>query len=112
MMTPAFARSEKHLNLSGSKTEGTQVGGLGILSHLVKFESGDEVKPTPQGVQAAAPADGATKSSAHAAHDGWPSLAEKEPALQGVGCVEPSAQKWPTEQGRQASFDIYPIRLL
>ena len=36
MMTPAFARSEKHLNLAGSKAEGTQV------SHLVK--SGDEVK--------------------------------------------------------------------
>ncbi len=104
MMTPAFARSEKHLNLAASKAEGVQV------SQLV--ESGDEVKPTPQGVQAAAPADGATKSSGHAAHDGWPSLAEKEPALQGVGSVEPSAQKWPTEQGRQASFDISPTRLL
>ena len=81
MMTPAFDRSEKHLNLAESKAEGVQV------AHLV--ESGNEVKPTPQGVQAAAPADGATKSSWHAAHDGWPSLAEKEPALQGVGCVEP-----------------------
>ncbi len=104
MMTPALDRSEKHLNLAGSKAEGAQV------SHLV--ESGDDVKPTPQGVQAAAPADGATKSSAHAAHDGWPSLAEKEPALQGVGRVEPSAQKWPTGQGRQLSFDVYPVTLL
>ena len=104
MMTPAFARSEKHLNLAGSKAEGAQV------SHLA--EPGDEVKPTPQGVQAAAPADGATKSSGHAAHDGWPSLAEKKPALQGIGCVEPSAQKWPTEQGRQASLESYPIPLL
>ena len=104
MMTPAFARSEKHLNLAGSKAEGTQV------SHLV--ESGDEVKPTPQGVQATAPADGATKSGGHAAHDGWPLLAEKEPALQGVGCVEPLAQKWPTEQGRQTYFDIDANTLL
>ena len=106
-MTPAFARSEKHLNLSGSKMEGTQGG---ILSQDV--ETGDEVKPTPQGVQAAAPADGATKSGGHAAHDGWPSLAEKEPALQGVGCVEPSAQKWPTEQGRQLSLDVSLVTLL
>ena len=106
-MTPAFSRSEKHLNLTGSKTEGTQGG---ILSQDV--ETGDEVKPTPQGVQAAAPADGATKSGGHAAHDGWPSLAEKEPALQGVGCVEPSAQKWPTEQGRQPSLDVSLITLL
>ncbi len=104
MMTPAFARSEKHLNLAGSKAEGTQV------SHLA--EPGDEVKPTPQGVQAAAPADGATKSSGHAGHDGWPSLAEKKPALQGVGSVEPSAQKWPTEQGRQLSSVKPPTRLL
>ena len=104
MMTPAFARSEKHLNLAGSKAEGAQV------SYLVK--SGDEVKPTPQGVQAAAPADGATKSGGHAAHDGWPSLAEKEPALQGVGCVEPSAQKWPTEQGRQLFSDVSLVSLL
>ena len=72
MMIKAWARSEKHLNLTGSKTEGTQGG---ILSQDV--ETGDEVKPTPQGVQAAAPADGATKSSGHAAHDGWPSLADK-----------------------------------
>ncbi len=85
MMTPAFARSEKHLNLAWSKAEGVQV------SQLV--ESGDEVKPAPQGVQAAAPADGATKSGGHAAHDSWPLLAEKEPSLQGVGSVEPSAQK-------------------
>ena len=107
MMTPAFDRSEKHLNFAGSKAEGAQV------SHLA--EPGDEVKPTPQGVQAAAPADGATKSSGHAGHDGWPSLAEKKPALQGVGSVEPSlssSQKWPTEQGRQASFDIDPTPLL
>ena len=104
MMTPALDRSEKHLNLAGSKAEGTQ------LSHLA--EPGDEVKPTPQGVQAAAPADGATKSGGHAAHDGWPSLAEKEPALQGVGCVEPSAQKWPTEQGRQPSFFVSLVTLL
>ncbi len=88
MMTPALDRSEKHLNLSGSKTEGTQGG---ILSHVVDF--GGEVKPEPQGVQEAAPADGATKSSGHASHDGWPWLAEKEPALQGVGSVEPSAQE-------------------
>jgi hypothetical protein len=80
------------------------------VSHLA--EPGDEVKPTPQGVQAAAPADGATKSGGHAAHDGWPSLAEKEPALQGVGCVEPSAQKWPTEQGRQLSLDVSLVTLL
>ena len=104
MMTPAFDRSEKHLNLAGSKAEGAQV------SHLA--EPGDEVKPTPQGVQAAAPADGATKSSAHAAHDGWPLLAEKEPALQGVGCVEPSAQKWPTEQGTQLLLDMRLVTLL
>ena len=104
MMTPAFSRSEKHLNLAGSKAEGTQV------SHLA--EPGDEVKPTPQGVQAAAPADGATKSGGHAAQDGWPSLAEKKPALQGVGCVEPLSQKWPTEQGRQSYFDIDPNKLL
>ena len=104
MMTPALDRSEKHLNLAGSKAEGAQV------SHLA--EPGDEVKPTPQGVQAAAPADGATKSGGHAAHDGWPSLAEKKPALQGVGCVEPSAQKWPTEQGRQLSSVVPPTLLL
>ena len=104
MMTPALDRSEKHLNLAGSKAEGTQV------SHLA--EPGDEVKPTPQGVQAAAPADGATKSGGHAAHDGWPSLAEKKPALQGIGCVEPSAQKWPTEQGRQRFSDVSLVALL
>jgi hypothetical protein len=75
-------------------------------------ETGDEVKPTPQGVQAAAPPDGATKSGGHAGHDGWPSLAEKEPALQGVGCVEPSAQKWPTEQGRQLFLDVSLVTLL
>ena len=107
MMTPAFSRSEKHLNLAGLKTEGTQGG---ILSQDV--ETGDEVKPTPQGVQAAAPADGATKSNGHAAHDGWPSLAEKEPALQVVACVEPSVQKWPTEQGRHLFSDVSLVTLL
>jgi hypothetical protein len=48
MMIPACWRSEKHLNLSGSKADGTQV------SHLGEF--GGEVKPAPQGVHAAAPA--------------------------------------------------------
>ncbi len=104
MMTPAFSRSEKHLNLARSKAEGTQV------SHLA--EPGDEAKPTPQGVQSAAPADGAIKSGRHVAHDGWPSIGEKEPALQAVGCVEPLAQKWPTEQGRQLFSDVSLVTLL
>jgi hypothetical protein len=60
------------------------------MSHLVEF--GDDVKLAPQGVHAAAPTDGATKSAGHAAHDDWPLLAEKEPALQGVGFFEPSGQ--------------------
>ena len=55
-------------------------------SHLVEFD--DAVKPAPQGVQEAAPADGETKPSEHAAHDDWPTLSEKEPALQGSGFVE------------------------
>jgi hypothetical protein len=54
--------------LLGLKSEGTQV------SHLVEFA--DDVNPAPQGVHAAAPADGATKPSAHAVHEDWPSLAE------------------------------------
>ena len=50
MMIKAWARSEKHLNLSGSKADGTQME----MSHLGEF--GGEVKPAPQGVHAAAPA--------------------------------------------------------
>ena len=74
------------MNVDGSKIKGTHT----CTSHLV--ESDDEVNPGPQGVQEAAPADGATKPAAHGAHADWPVLPEKEPALQGRGWVEPRGQ--------------------
>jgi hypothetical protein len=59
-MIPTLAKSLKQWNLSGSKGEGTQV------SHLDEFAA--EVVPTPHGVQATAPADGAKKSGGQAVH--------------------------------------------
>ena len=56
MMTPAFARSEKHLNLSGSKAEGAHE------SHVAA--PAFDVCPSLQRVQRDAP-DGEKLSGAH-----------------------------------------------
>ena len=94
------------MNVDRSKIKGTHT----CTSHLV--ESDDEVNPGPQGVQEAAPADGATKPEAHGAHADWPVLPEKEPALQGCGWVEPRGQLLPTVQRKQAALVIDPVKAL
>ena len=105
-MTNASATGLKHLNVDRSKIKGTHT----CTSHLV--ESDDEVNPGPQGVQEAAPADGATKPEAHGAHADWLVLPEKRPALQGRGWVEPRGQSLPTVQGLQTATVLYPVKPL